>query len=346
MGCIKVSLILGLRFQFAETWSDPTWDPYDVSNVYALLDQFQLYFNQNMSWVSRDVAHLFTGRSLDLINNEFVVWGLARISSMCNPSNSYGFTSTASPHIESVTTHEMGHNFGATDLSGNNCGTVMCQGFGGLFASTFDQQSTNEINGHLNNNGSCLNSGDIPQMYVDGNYITPYSQNFLCLYNWYNFHAPGNHNISWNIQNNGANTYVVYPTGNNSAVISTASDEGYFTVVASKSNACGYTERYYGFYTSSCYSYRVYPNPTSDIISIEFDKIEKIEDLPDNIELFSENSTVAIKSASPKELFKNKDLGNKIEFQVNDLKRGIYYLHINDVKRKEKPKEIIRIVLV
>lgn len=335
---------LRMVVSFAQIWSDPGSDPYSQSNPFSVLDEFRNFYNSSMSWVGRDIAHLFTARPLDEINN-FTFWGLATRNTMCNPWLSYGFTSSASPHIESVTTHELGHNLGATDL-GPNCNSVMCQGFSSLFASTFDQQSINEINNHLNNSGSCLDNGDIPEMYVDGNYISPYSQNFLCLYNWYNFYAPGNHNLSWNIQNNGANAYVVYPNGNNAAVISTASNEGYFTVIASKSNACGYIERYYGFYTASCYSYRVYPNPATDLISIEFLEFDNVDDLPDIIELFNEDSNNSVKSAKPKEFFKSNQNGNRIEFDVKNLKRGTYYLHVNDSKRKEKPKEIIRIILL
>ena len=44
-------------------------------------------------------------------------------------------------------------------------------------------------------------------------------------------------------------------------------------------------------------------------------------------------------------MFARKELNEKIEINVKYLKRGIYYLHIQTNKNKDKPKEIIRVTL-
>ncbi len=338
-----------VRFQvlFQNLW----WgsDPYSATNADAVLDEFKDYWNPNMGWVSRDLTHLFTGRSIDLIG-DFSVWGNAKIGIMCNQSLSYGYTSLSSPHVPSVTTHELGHNLGANHHhfgNPNNCdGTVMCQGSQSLFTSIFNFQSINEINGHLNSNGSCLDG--VPNLNstlsFNGDLIYPNSSNGVCTGAWLNFYSPYNNNISWDINNNGTNAFFTN-TSNNQANASSGGNEGAFSLKVYKSNGCGYAELYYNFDVYNCGSFSVYPNAATDELNIAFDKVEKSEDLPDIIELFSENSTIALKSISPKELYNKKQFRDKIEIDVKDLTRGTYFLHLRTNKNKDKPNEVLRIIL-
>lgn len=315
-------------------------DPYNATDSEGLLTEFRNHWQNNLSGVSRTLAHLFTGKTIDGGSGFGVAW----LSVACNnSSNSYGLTASQAPQVK-TTPHEIGHNLSATHDAGPCTNFIMCQGF--HFASSFSQQSINEINNHLNNNGYCLDNGDISQMYKDGTLISPYSNNSVSLYNWYNLYAPGNHTISWTIQNNGSNAYIVYTNGNNGVTISSGSNQGGFALIASKSNICGSIQRYYGFYASNGNNYRIYPNPATDILSIEVEKTDKIDDLPDSIELFSESSTFSVKSVKPKELYERKLLENKIEILVKDLKRGTYFLHIQTDRNKERPKEIIRVILM
>ena len=315
-------------------------DPYNANDSFGLLIEFRNHWQNNLNGVSRTIAHLFTGKIIDGGSG----FGIAWVGIVCNnPSNSYALTAAQAPQVK-TTPHEIGHNLSAFHDAGPCTNFIMCQGF--HFASTFSQQSTLDINNHLNNNSNCLENADIPQMYKDGTLISPYSNNSVSLYNWYNMYAPGNHTISWTIQNSGASAYVVYTTGNNGAVISSGSNQGGFALKASKSNACGTTDRYYGFYASNGNNYRIYPNPTTDVLTIEIEKTDKMDDLPDIIELYSDNSTISVKSIKPKDLFEKKVLENKIEILVKDLKRGTYFLHIQTDKNKERPREIMRIILI
>ena len=315
-------------------------DPYNATDSQGLLTEFRNHWQNNLGGISRTLAHLFTGKMIDGGNG----FGIAWLGVVCsNSSLSYGLTASQAPQVK-TTPHEIGHNLSATHDAGPCTNFIMCQGF--HFASTFSQQSINEINNHLNSSDYCLENGYIASMYIDGNIILPYSYNNVNLYNWYNFYAPGNHNISWSVQNSGASAYVVYTNSNNSAVISSSSIEGSFDVKASKSNSCGVIDRYYSFYASNGNYYRVYPNPATDVLSIEIKKFDKIDELPDSIELFDEKSTNSVKYFKPKEMFERKELNEKIEINVKDLKRGTYYLHIQTNKNKEKPKEIIRVILM
>ena len=317
--------------------------PYTSFDGSTLINEFRSHWENNNSGIVRSNAHLFTGKDISIFGIAYYAPG-GVVGVVCNnPSYSYALTAYQAPQVK-TTPHEIGHNFGADHDPGPCNNFIMCQGF--HFASTFSQQSINEINNHLNNNSNCLENAEISQMYKDGTLISPYSNNSVSLYNWSNMYAPGNHTISWSIQNSGANAYVVYTTGNNGAVISSGSNQGGFALIASKSNLCGTIQRYYGFYASNGNNYRIYPNPATDVISIEIEKTDKIDDLPDSIELYSDNSTISVKSIKPKELFERKLLENKIEIIVKDFKRGTYFLHIQTDKNKERPKEIIRVILI
>jgi len=104
---------------------------YTSTNYSVLLDQFRNYWNSNMKNVSRNIAHLFTGKDIG-------VWGVAWLGQVCNPkvpiSPSYAYAiSWLRLDMYQTTAHEIGHNLNATDNPSNcSCGTssasVMCQG--------------------------------------------------------------------------------------------------------------------------------------------------------------------------------------------------------------------------
>jgi hypothetical protein len=93
--------------------------------------------------------------------------------------------------------------------------------------------------------------------------------------------------------------------------------------------------------------YTVYPDPAQDFVTIEFDQVDKVEALPDEITLISENSTKPVRKANPQSEYQNSKLidGKSIALNVKDLPRGIYYLHIINSRRQDKPLDRIRILL-
>ncbi|MBK8098845.1 MAG: IPT/TIG domain-containing protein [Planctomycetes bacterium] len=107
-------------------------DPYTTTEPSGLLTQFQIDWNQNRTGVARDVAHLFTGRSMWSHGG---VIGIAYISTVCFLTGAYGvsqsrFTTNLGQRV-GLTAHELGHNWSANHCDGAGDCRIMCSGLGG-----------------------------------------------------------------------------------------------------------------------------------------------------------------------------------------------------------------------
>lgn len=103
-------------------------DPYTTTDAGVLLDQFRANWTANLSSIRRDVAHLFTGRSL---NGTTI--GIAFLSAICQ-SNAYGLSerySTNLTRLVGLTAHELGHNWGASHCDTSADCRIMCASAGG-----------------------------------------------------------------------------------------------------------------------------------------------------------------------------------------------------------------------
>ena len=173
-------------------WTDT--DPYSDGPIdpNSAVNEFANYWNNNNGSLFRNCALLFSKR---LFNNGWV--GAANAGSVCG-GNAYGMMAYPAEETQ-VTAHELGHILGHYGHDDNPTGTIMETNITGV--SSFSEYSKDQIQNNLANSADngCIEHGNI-NMYYNGNYISPYSQSFMCLYNWYNFNAPGNHNISWEIQ--------------------------------------------------------------------------------------------------------------------------------------------------
>jgi hypothetical protein len=94
-------------------------DPYSSTNANTLLNQFVNHWNSSQGSVQRDVAHLFTGKSI-----QGGVIGIAYLSVICNSSFGYGLVwSDCCGSFASKTdlsAHELGHNWSADHCSCSN----------------------------------------------------------------------------------------------------------------------------------------------------------------------------------------------------------------------------------
>lgn len=150
---------LGISFSivYQHTWATPD-DPYVSTNPGALLTEFKNHWNNNLTGVNRDVAHLWTGKDLD--SN---VIGVASIGVTCkSPTEAYG----VSQHVfdldirVGITAHELGHNFGATHPDHESpaidaCAESVMQSHVGSSRS-FCQFSRDQIAAYFNENSTCL----------------------------------------------------------------------------------------------------------------------------------------------------------------------------------------------
>ena len=91
-------------------------DPYSSTNASILLDQFTNHWRNNHSGIQRDVAQLFTGKSL-----QGGTIGIAWLSAIC--SNSFGYNVVESDFNNNLScatdlnAHELGHNWSADHCS-------------------------------------------------------------------------------------------------------------------------------------------------------------------------------------------------------------------------------------
>ncbi|NBB28477.1 T9SS type A sorting domain-containing protein [Cellulophaga sp. BC115SP] len=101
------------------------------------------------------------------------------------------------------------------------------------------------------------------------------------------------------------------------------------------------------YYSYPCSYYKVYPNPASDQLTIQFENSKNLNEQIENIDLYQESSGKVLKSISNQELYNidSSSDGSKLQLDVKNLPRGVYYLHINPKKESEQHIEKIRILL-
>ena len=148
---------IGLTFSvvFQHTWATSN-DPYSASgDASAMLNEFTNYWNANFTNNPRDVAHLWTGRSMG------GPAGIAWQGVVCSaPTVSYGVSDleTISPFRVGIPAHEIGHNFNASHCDGQaGCdNTIMVATQTQSNTLTFCQFSKDEITNYVNANSGCL----------------------------------------------------------------------------------------------------------------------------------------------------------------------------------------------
>lgn len=141
-------------------------DPYTTTDpVDLLVDEFRPWWNANMGSVTRDLAHLFTGKNLD--GN---VIGIAYQSVVCNISWAYGLSQDLwSNHFRVlVTAHEMGHNFGGTHAAANSSPpTIMYPTLSDATVWQFSDGNITNIGNYIDTWGGCLSLLPIPSPVSD-----------------------------------------------------------------------------------------------------------------------------------------------------------------------------------
>lgn len=134
-------------------------DPYSSTDPGTLLSQFGNWWNANQGSVQRDLAHLFTGRS---INGNVI--GIAYLGVICNVGSAYGMVETMYAgggtnftYRVGLSSHEIGHNWNAQHCDSATDCRIMCSGLGGCSrnVSSFSVGERNQIIG-FRNSRSCL----------------------------------------------------------------------------------------------------------------------------------------------------------------------------------------------
>lgn len=139
-----------------------------------------------------------------------------------------------------------------------------------------------------------------------------------------------------------------------SAVLNQQSQDCYITtsggatICVTGTNSCG-TGTPYCFYLppASGMLQMVYPNPATNILSLEFNNSEPSKTIPFEVILYSKKSMKAIKRLSSEEIdaLESFNANQKIEMNVGNLPRGTYFLHIVPDGKSKMPVQKTRIVL-
>ena len=122
-------------------------DPYTTFNAETFLDQFGSEWNSNQGSISRDVAHLFTGKSI-----QGGTIGIAWLGVVCHTNSAYSLVESDCCGSFGCTTdlsaHELGHNWGAGHITSPSFNTMypslQCAN---LFVSSSINTMTNYANG-------------------------------------------------------------------------------------------------------------------------------------------------------------------------------------------------------
>ena len=153
---------IGITFTVVlqHTW-DTAADPYITGgDPSAVITEFTNQWNTNFSGTARDIAHLWTGRSLG--GAAGLAWqGGAGEGVVCrDPAHSYGISirETMAPFRVGIPAHEIGHNFGASHCDGQaGCdNTIMVATQFSSNTQSFCQFSINQITAHVSANSGCL----------------------------------------------------------------------------------------------------------------------------------------------------------------------------------------------
>lgn len=153
-------------------------DPYSSNDSQTLLSQFRNHWNANHQGITRDVAHLFTGRNIS-----GSVIGRAFISVICDnviTGAGYGFSQVTFTTIfarkVALVAHELGHNWSAEHCNqspniSSPC-NIMCSaidGCDGIGAPNFGPGAINFVQTHAMSRG-CLDLGTGVR-WLDFNFI-------------------------------------------------------------------------------------------------------------------------------------------------------------------------------
>ena len=151
-GIFESDLSLTIELVSLKIW-DTEPDPYDEVDAANLLDEFRTHWNVQNGAITRDAAHLFTGK--DLTGSTV---GIAYLSVVCNMSAAYAISQDLSSDVlmPLLVAHELGHNLGTDhDPAGSTPRYIMYPSLGFANLDQFSDMTRAFIGNYVNTT-SCL----------------------------------------------------------------------------------------------------------------------------------------------------------------------------------------------
>jgi Trypsin/Secretion system C-terminal sorting domain len=112
---------------------------------------------------------------------------------------------------------------------------------------------------------------------------------------------------------------------------------GTYLIQVNANGVCGSNQKNLFITVNNC-GYRLFPNPATSIVNLEFENPEQPESIPIAVEIYDEKKQKKLKSFDWK-----KSKSKKKEIDVSDLPRGTHYVKLYFDKKKEV--ETIRLIL-
>nr|MBK9653436.1 T9SS type A sorting domain-containing protein [Bacteroidota bacterium] len=320
-GAFKVKFVL--RYQ--QIWTT-AGDPYSGDTLQGILPQFTNWWNANRTNINRDLTHMFTGRSL---SNSAV--GYAWIGVMCNTNWYYGCVANYSPVTTStinLSTHEIGHNFGAYDDYVCNPNHIMC-GYLSSSVVGWNSPSTTAINNHINST-SCMDysygtSEVIYGLAANYNYVFAVATNSITINSAAN---PVQIGTTGFVHLESGNQIILAPTNANTTGFIANEGSTVLLRISDLSSTCLVSAKEASVNGNIDLDPIIFPNPASDFISVALSS-----DAPFTFKIY--NSTM--------QLIKTLNFESGIENTIStaDLPPGIYFIDAQSDNQHWRQKFII-----
>ncbi|MFN8346250.1 MAG: T9SS type A sorting domain-containing protein [Spirosomataceae bacterium] len=255
-------------------------------------------------------------------NNDFLLCSGGSQSVSASGSNADSFVWTPSSNVTVNGNSSPQNTSSAVSIAATGQGTFTVQ----AYSSSCGVTSSNSIVGNVRYgppvisypNQWLFDAGS--NMWQCSNSITPFS-GISC---------------TWTLVSGSAS---LIPNNNDCYVTTT----GGATVSITATNTCGTSDAtYYDIPAAEGYRMMAYPNPTKNVLTLEL----KSEDVS-SIDIYSQSSAERVKSVPVKDFVKDNASkeGPKVDVNVGDLPRGIYYLHINPKGDSKQKVQIVQVRL-
>lgn len=258
----------------------------------------------------------------------------ATLTASGSNATSYNWTTTGSARVNGSTS-ATGSSVTLTG-SGNGPGTYSVKSYSSACGVESDNSSYAQIHLGIPTYSSMLANGNT----FYGNMCNGASIYFTALHE-------GATSYNWAITSgNGSNAYL---TGysNGTAYFNSYVNDCY-GISIDFTNRCGTYSPGITVCVDNCFArYAVFPNPVTDQISIELGEAKNKKSLPERVDLYEEKSTKKVLSVDVRDAFEKKNLkaNGILTINVEDLPRGVYYLHVTNRDSAGDKLVIQRVVL-
>lgn len=174
----------------------------------------------------------------------------------------------------------------------------------------------------------------------------------MCSGSYYNFVSvpdlsSSGYSYNWSIPQGSNNVNYFYSSGPNATVGAGSAGGGFILQMGVTLSGCGSTgTTSRTFFINSCGGFRVAQNPTTDQVTVLFDKDYDPKKLPDALRLSHEkNGTVKEKEVKGHYSDSAVKSGVSVDIDVHTLPRGTYYLQGIYSSDKPDTTEPIRVIL-